>query len=192
MKPQSPAIWAMLSLVLILPCGASAPAVSQINRSPPWRGGAKWGLIDGIGYGGLGFGIAVAATLDMESNHFGPPGAALVIIGASIVAGAVLGGVMGSRAQRTVAAGRPLHGAHRVAVVAGGVIAGGTPGALTSAALIKGEGERSAEKRVARPTRRGGRPTSWTMRERARWQERERWARTGCIFGKSYPRLGMT
>ena len=131
----------MLGLCLILLWGASAPAVAQDNGSPPSSRGAGWGIIDGIGYGGLGFGVAVAATWDMESDHFGPPVTALMIIGASTVAGTVLGAVMGSRAQRTVAAGRPLDGAHRVAVIAGGVMAGGTLGALTSAALIQGEGE---------------------------------------------------
>lgn len=129
------------SLFLILLLGVSIPATAQSNGTSGSSDGAKWGLIDGLGYGGLGFGLGVAATWNMESNHFGPPGEALVIIGASTVAGTILGAVVGSRAQRTITAGRSLEGPHRIAVIGGAVTAGGTLGALASIPLIEGQGE---------------------------------------------------
>jgi hypothetical protein len=141
--PQSTRAGCSLFLLLLL--GVSIPAAAQSNATSGSSGGAKWGLIDGVGYGGLGFGLGVAATWNMESDNLvGPPGEALVIIGASTVAGTILGAIVGTRAQRTIAARRSLEGAHRIAVIGGAVTAGATLGALASVPLIKGQGEGTA------------------------------------------------
>lgn len=76
-RPRQPTR-AGCTLFLILLLGVSIPAAAQSNATSGASRSAKWGLIDGVGYGGLGFGLGVAATWDMESDHFGPPGEALL------------------------------------------------------------------------------------------------------------------
>lgn len=49
--------------------------------------------------------------------------------------------MLGGRADRAIADGRAVEGPHRAAVLGGGVLAGGTLGALATVPLINSEGE---------------------------------------------------
>ena len=124
----------------ILVFGVHTPTAAQTN-GPPMPGGMKWSLIDAIGYGGLGFGVGLITTWDMEGSDLGPPGTALAVTAATTVAGTVAGAMIGKRAQNTMAEGGRLGGAHRAAVVGGVIMAGGTVGAVAAIPLINGEGE---------------------------------------------------
>jgi hypothetical protein len=141
MRPRTRAVSAGPILPLILLLGLCTPAMAQTPDSSTPGGGVKWSVVNGIGFGGLGFGLGIAVAWNMESNDYGPPDAAIVITGASTVTGILLGAMTGIRAQNKVAAGQTLHGAHRVAVIGGGIAAGGTLGALSAVPLINGEGE---------------------------------------------------
>lgn len=134
----------MTILAVCLVLGVVVPAAAQTPASPTPDGGVKWSLYDAVGYGALGFGLGLAATWDMEGSGFGPPGAAVAIVGATTAAGIVAGAVIGNRAQRAVAEGRRVDGAHRAAVIGGVVLAGGTLGALAAVPLINSEGEGTA------------------------------------------------
>lgn len=121
--------------------GVPAAVAAQTPGSPVAASPANWSLIDAVGYAGFGFGAGLAATWDLEGSGFGPPDAALVIIGATTVAGAVAGAMTGSRAEQTISEGRRLGGAHRAAVAGGAVLAGATLGAVSAIPLINSEGE---------------------------------------------------
>lgn len=119
-------------LLLILPLVATTATTVSAQ---------SWRVIDAVGYGGLGFGLGVAATWDLEGEGFGPPDAALVAVGAGTVAGLTVGAMLGGRADRAIADGRAVGGPHRAAVLGGGVLAGGTLGALAAVPFINSEGE---------------------------------------------------
>ncbi len=160
------------TLVAVLSLGAPGPAAAQIETTRESSTGARWAVLDAIGYGGLGFGLGLLASWDRrESSGPGPPlgpdtwtvgpaeetlafgitdlsgisvgpsGTQLAIVGATTVAGTLAGAVIGRRAQEAIEEGRPIGGAHRAAVLGGGVMAGGTVGAVAAAALIMPEGE---------------------------------------------------
>lgn len=133
-------VLALAALALVPP----APLAAQ-SAPRPADDGAPWVLYDAVGYGGLGFGLGLAAAWGMENDSgFGPPGEALVVLGVGTVAGIVTGAILGSRAGHAVAEGRPLGTGHRAATLAGPVLAGGTLGALAAIPLINGEGEGTA------------------------------------------------
>lgn len=119
-----------------------APVEAQVETAGSRSGIPNWGLWDAVGYGGLGFALAMVSV--MGSDCLGPCdgdlGAIAALAGGGIVAGAVIGG----RARRTVSRGEQLSPGHRAAVAAGGVMAGGTLGALASIPLINGEGAGTA------------------------------------------------
>lgn len=140
MKPQRAGRRVGLAFVTVSSFGVASPAVAQLETTTASDDGARWGVVDAIGYGGLGFGLGLAATWDMEGSGFGPPGAALVAIGASTVLGTVAGAMIGARAQRAIVAQGELEGVHRAAVIAGAIMAGGTLGALAAVPLVNGEG----------------------------------------------------
>lgn len=118
----------------------TALAQSDLPR-PGERPGVHWTVLDAIGYAGLGFGLGLLASWDLEGEDFGPPPAALVIIGSGTAAGLVGGALIGQRARRAVATGRSPTPAHRSAALAGLVLAGGTLGALAAVPLINPDGE---------------------------------------------------
>jgi hypothetical protein len=141
MKGQSAGTGVGFGLVLVISFGVSTTVAAQVQTTAASDGGARWGVVDAIGYGGLGFGLGLMASWDMEGSGFGPPGAAVAAVGVTTVLGTVAGAVIGTRAQRAIAAPGELDGAHRVAVIAGGLMAGGTLGSLVAVPLINGEGE---------------------------------------------------
>lgn len=147
------------AVAMILALALAAPAAAQTDP-PPADGGARWGLYDAVGYGGLGFGLGLAAAWDMEGSGFGPPGEALALIGATTVAGVVAGALIGHRAGDAVADGREVGGAHRAATLGGVVLAGAALGTLAAVPLVNGEGEGtplgSDEQTVALLTAAGG------------------------------------
>lgn len=127
--------------VIGLIVGIYSPAMAQSGVSPDRENGVNWSLLDAIGYGGLGFGLGLLAAWDMEGTDFGPPGEALALIGAATMAGTFGGAIMGNRAEDAIAKGHQIRGAHRAAVIAGVVLAGGTAGALASIPFVNSEGE---------------------------------------------------
>lgn len=131
----------MAAALMLMLLGVATPATAQTSDSPDSGGEIRWSLINAVGYGGLGFGVGLVATWDLEGSDFGPPGAALAVIGATTVAGTVAGAIIGRRARNAIARGRSLSGAHRAAVMGGVVMAGGTLGAVAAVPLINAEGE---------------------------------------------------
>ena len=109
----------VLALSLVLPARASAQS---------------WALVDGLGYGGVGALAGVALAWDQDYGS----GFSTILVGTG--AGVLVGGLVGHAADRTLARGEALGGAHKAAVVTGSVLAGTVVGALASAALINGEG----------------------------------------------------
>lgn len=113
----------------------------------------------------------MATTWDLEGSGFGPPDAALVIIGATTVAGAVAGAMPGSRAEHAICEGRRLGSAHRAAVAGGAVLAEATLGAVSVVPLINREGEGtflgSDERTVSLPALTGG--TLGFLYVRSKW-----------------------
>ncbi len=129
------------TIVACLVLGLASPAAAQPEASPTSDGGMKWVLLDALGYGGVGFGLGLAAAWGMEGDDFGPPASALAVVGVSTAAGAVAGALIGRRARNRIAEGMPVEGAHRAAVVGGVVAAGAALGALAAVPLVNGEGE---------------------------------------------------
>ncbi|MEX2609581.1 MAG: hypothetical protein WEA24_06515 [Gemmatimonadota bacterium] len=119
----------------------TGPVAAQAVPPAGTGGATRWAVIDAIGYGGLGFGVGVLASWNMESDDFGPPAGALLVIGAGTLTGTVGGAVLGFRARQRTIEREPLGRGHGTAALAGGVLAGATLGALTSASLINGAGE---------------------------------------------------
>lgn len=119
---------------------ACAPVQAQVQDSPPHV--PNWGLWDAIGYGGLGF--ALAMPMAQGSNCIGPCGNDLVSIAALAAGGVIAGAIVGGRARGMLRQSRELSPGHRAAVAVGAVLAGGTFGALASIPLINGEGEGTA------------------------------------------------
>lgn len=126
-------------LVLILMVAAPNPASGQ-TADPP-APGVSWTILNGVGYGLLGFGAGLLAAWDLDGDDFGPPPLAMGIILGSTVTGMAGGAVLGQRARRSVTAGRPLSTAHRSAALTGVALAGGTFGALAAVPLINPSGE---------------------------------------------------
>lgn len=130
------------TLVAALVLAATSPAPAQRpDASPSPGGGLKWTLLDAVGFGGIGFGLGLAATWDMEGEGIGPPESALAVVGGTTAAGIVAGAFIGRRAQHGIGEGRPVGGAHRAAVLGGVVAAGAVLGALGAIPLVNGEGE---------------------------------------------------
>lgn len=130
------------TVVACLVLGVASPAAAQPGASPTSDGGMKWVLLDAVGYGGVGFGLGLAAAGNMENDDgIGPPGSALAVIGATTAAGIVTGTLIGRRARNRIIEGKPVTGVHRAAVIGGVVGAGATLSALAAVPLINGEGE---------------------------------------------------
>lgn len=129
------------AVIIGLILGRYSPAMAQSGGSSDQEGGFDWSLLDAIGYGGLGFGVGLLAAWDMEGADIGPPGEALALVAGATLAGTLGGWIMGDRAEDAIARGHELRSAHRAAVIAGVVLAGGTAGALASIPFVNSEGE---------------------------------------------------
>lgn len=141
MKLQKWAFRSACSLAAILLLGAPARASAQDDLPSASADRVRWALYDGIGYGGMGFGLGLIAAWDMEGSGFGPPGVAIATIIGATVAGTVAGTMIGRRAQNVLDTGQPLTGAHRVAAMGGVALFGAALGALAAIPLVDGEGE---------------------------------------------------
>jgi len=98
-------------------------------------GSGRWGLVNALGYGGVGFLAGVAAAWDSDLEG------AVATIGLSSLAGVVVGTAIGRHASNRIRNGEPLSGTSRFAVSAGTILAGATLGACAAVPLINGEGE---------------------------------------------------
>ena len=97
-------------------------------------GSGRWGLVNALGYGGVGFLAGVAAAWDSEI------GEGVATIGLSSLAGVVVGAAIGGHASNRIRNGEPLSGTSRFLVSTGTVLAGATLGACAAVPLINGEG----------------------------------------------------
>ena len=113
---------------------ASAQTVSSL------RGVAPWGIIDAVGYGGVGLaaGYLFAA---LETDDLAPTDVGIAAITVSTISGVVGGALLGRRARARIASGRPVSAGHRLAVTTGAVFAGATLGAGAAFPLINPEDE---------------------------------------------------
>lgn len=121
--------------LFVLTLATASPATAQRESPPASTEGVKWGVVDAIGYGGLGFGVGLISAWDLEY------GSGALVVGAASLAGTIAGAVIGRRASQTLAADGQLGAGHRVAVIGGAIMAGGTLGTLAAVPLINGEGE---------------------------------------------------
>lgn len=109
-------------------------AFAQLPSRPQPEGIARWGLVNAVGYGGLGFLVGVAAAWDKDIDG------AFATIGLSSLAGVVTGAAIGGHASKRIRSGEQLSGTSRFAVSAGAILAGATLGACAAVPLINGEG----------------------------------------------------
>ena len=113
-----------------------AVAIAQAAQAPPRSGIGRWGLVDALGYGGMGFAAGVVATF---SDDLGDE--SLGTIGALTLVGLLGGAALGQSTVHRIRAGRAISGPRRFAVSTGAILGGATLGALASVPLINGEGE---------------------------------------------------
>ena len=104
------------------------------------------GFLNGLGYAVTGAttgALTAAAAGATECSGSGwciiPDGVLVGFLGGGVL-GVVFGSVISSRANRTVAAGRPVGGAHLAAVSVGTVIGGATLGLVAGSLLINDSG----------------------------------------------------
>jgi len=126
--------WVTCLTLSCLFAGEQAFAQSPVRLQPEGVSG-RWGLVDAVGYGGVGFLAGVFAAWDSEM------GEGVTTIGLSSLAGAAIGAVIGSHASSRIRNGEPVGGTSRFAVSAGAILAGATLGACAAVPLINGEGE---------------------------------------------------
>lgn len=130
----------VLSCAVALALTAASPVrAQQGDAAPPTD--PPWALLNVVGYGGLGLGLGILAGARMPGNDPGPSGAALFTMAGMTIAGAWAGSVIGTGGARTLAEGRALGPAHRLAAVGGLILAGATLGALVSVPFIAPRGE---------------------------------------------------
>jgi hypothetical protein len=164
------AIIALSGFVLASLLACPAPVGAQVDHSRHGEGGLKWVVADAIGYGGIGFGLGVLVARAVAGSGGGPvqppdaaqlsggsftsryalgnldlvsapDGTTLAIVAAATMAGAGAGTMIGLHARRIAAGGGYVEGIHRAAVLGGGVLAGGTLGALAAVPLVAGHRE---------------------------------------------------
>jgi hypothetical protein len=121
------------SLVATLVMIAPSPAQAQSSRA-----------LNTLGYGATGAVAGALATADATCD--GPgfvciPSVAVAATLGGLVVGAIIGNTLSSRANRTVAAGRPVGGGHLTALSVGTVLGGATVGLVAGSLLINPTGE---------------------------------------------------
>ncbi len=135
--------WSLRALLCSVSCLTSlsmtSSAAAQAGEAAPVRGRAL-GLLNAIGYGGLGFGLGLVAGYAMPSDGFGPSDEALLAIAGGTITGIVVGSIVGGQASRSIARNEPISPAKQTAVLIGVTLAGATAGALASVPLINSEG----------------------------------------------------
>ena len=115
---------------------AGESAFAQLPAEPRREGGTgRWGLVDAVGYGGVGFLAGVVAAWDSDIDQ------AVPTIGLTTLTGLVIGAAIGHHASNRIRSGAPPSGASRSMVSAGAILAGATLGACAAVPLINGEGE---------------------------------------------------
>lgn len=131
---------------LVLACLLIGSRVSAQDmarpQAKPRSGIGRWGIVDAVGYGGVGmvagYAVALASTSDDE---WAPSGKSLLAVPVFAAAGMFAGSAIGRSASRRLRSGEPLSGGNRFAVNAGAVLGGATLGATTSFLLINPERE---------------------------------------------------
>ncbi|HEX6573532.1 MAG TPA: hypothetical protein VF042_01060 [Gemmatimonadaceae bacterium] len=130
----------LLSVILFVTIVSFSQTASAQAAPAPSR---AWILTDALGYGALGLVTGAAVGIIATSSRdcgFGPCiEAAFTALGGTLL-GAGFGANLGISARRAAANGRPISGAHRGAMIAGGILGGATTGALISSTMINGEG----------------------------------------------------
>jgi hypothetical protein len=125
--------WLVLSCLLV---GARASA-QDVSQPQPRSSIGRWGLIDAVGYGGVGLVAGYAfAIATMADGDWVPSDGAIMAIPALTAVGMLAGAVVGHNASSRLRNGEPLGGGSRFAVTAGAVLAGATLGAALSYPLI--------------------------------------------------------
>ena len=115
---------------------AGESAFAQLPAEPQREvGTGRWGLVDAVGYGGLGFLTGLAASWDSDL------GEGVATIGLTTLTGFVTGAAIGHRASNRIRSGAPPTGGTRFVVSAGAILAGATLGACAAVPLFNGEGE---------------------------------------------------
>ncbi len=123
---------------------AAALALMLVARSPENAQSQTSGFLNGIGYGFAGgaFGLAATANATCQGSDFiCIPGEMVVATLGGGLLGIILGSTVSSRANRTVAEGRPLGGGHLAAVTVGTVLGGATLGLIVGGVLTNPDGE---------------------------------------------------
>lgn len=125
---------------LILACLIfSGRSSAQESPEQPTHRSGKWGLVDAIGYGGVGAFVGYASAVGASFSNSSDSEAGIMII-AGPIAGLALGATIGHSASSRINRGESLSGASRFAVGTGAILAGATLGALASMPLINGDG----------------------------------------------------
>lgn len=99
-----------------------------------------WGMLSGLGYAGLGFGLGGYLTAGAESDGFGPAGITVVSALVGGLAGGIAGVHVGHGAKEAVGRGEVVGGPRRAAFAVGSVAGGAALGALASIPLINPSG----------------------------------------------------
>jgi hypothetical protein len=132
--------------------GQTATAASEVTEvdntvllSSPVLAQFRWRALSTPGYAAGGMAAAAAPAFAANSIESG-----LAVFAVGLTGGAIVGWLIGSRAEEQLAEGEALSGRHKNAVRAGTVMAGTAAGAITSFFIINaeaagGEGSRSDE-----------------------------------------------
>jgi hypothetical protein len=122
----------LFCLVVSLHASAQEPAQATSRV----RSG-RWGLIDAIGYGGVGVLVGYASALGSAFSDGSDSDLSPVVLVAPI-AGLAFGGAIGHNASSRINRGETPGPVTRLAVQTGAILAGATLGALASIPLIQG------------------------------------------------------
>jgi hypothetical protein len=95
----------------------------------------RWGLVDALGYGGVGFLAGLAAAWDSEI------GEGVTRVALSSLAGVVAGAAIGGHASNRIRRGEEVGGMSQFLVSTGTILGGATLGACAAVPLISGAGE---------------------------------------------------
>ena len=123
----------------------STRAVAQTTSAPIQRRSARWGLIDAMGYGGLGTLVGVLVALSSPSQTIEPDNSDVASIGVGALLGVAIGAAIGANASSAIHDGKPVGDVHGGAVRLGSMLAGATAGALVSVPIISGSAVQADE-----------------------------------------------
>ena len=118
----------------------SARAAGQDStRAPSHARSGRWGLVNALGYGGVGLLVGYSAAVGAAFSDASDTDLGVLLIAAPL-AGAALGASIGHSASSRINRGERPGAGSRFAVKTGAILAGATLGALASVPLINDEG----------------------------------------------------